>query len=104
VTHPFTTINEFILAEIQKARQWTLQPGPQYTEDPEKLRGVALRTLEQYGDTNLTQDQRKKLHECFQMEAQQFRERYHQYIPHDAYNNVLADIKSILERIKPHDA
>jgi hypothetical protein len=99
--HPFTTINEFILTEIQKMRRWTVQPGPQYADDPKKLRDVALLTLQQYGDASLTPEQRKRLHDCFAMEAQQFRQQYHQYIAHDSYKDVLDDIKSILERIKP---
>jgi hypothetical protein len=98
--HPFTAINEFILTEIQKMRRWTVKPGPQYADDPEQLRGVALRVLQQYGDTNLTPQQRKRLYECFAMEAQQFRKQYHKYIAHDAYKDVLDDIQKILDRIK----
>jgi uncharacterized protein YpuA (DUF1002 family) len=99
--HPFTDINEFILTEIQKVRRWTVQPGPQYADDPQRLRDVALRALQQYGVTDLTPQQRQRLYDCFAQEAQEFRRQYHQYIAHDAYKDILADIKSILERIKP---
>jgi hypothetical protein len=99
--HPFTIVNEFILAEIQKARKWTAKPGPQYADDPEHLRSVALRLLKQHGDANLTQQQRTRLYECFAVEAEQFRNQYHKYIAHDAYKDVLDDIQKILDRIKP---
>ncbi len=98
--HPFTEINEAILTEIQKVRHWTVQPGPQYADDPENLRGVALRVALQYGNTDLTPEQRKRLHDCFVMEAKQFRDQYHKYIAHDAYKGVLDDIQKILDRIK----
>lgn len=100
MAHPFNTINLFVIDEIQKARQWTANPGPQYADDPVALLHVMQRTMQQFHDTNLTQEQVKRLHDHFATEAQQFRQRYHQYIPHDAYKGVLDDIQAMLDRMK----
>lgn len=87
--HSFAAINKFILSEVQKMREWTVRPGPQYADDPEKLRVAALRVLQRHGETNLTPQQRQRLYECFAMEAQQCRRRNHKYVAHDAYKGVL---------------
>jgi len=100
VAHPFNTINLFVIDEIQKARRWTANPGPQYADDPTALLRVMQRTIQQFQDTNLTQDEAKRLHDYFITEAQQFRQRYHPYVAPDAYKGVLGDIQKMLDRMK----
>lgn len=97
-THPSTEVQNFVVAEIQKARNFV--PGPQFADDPLRLREVMQRTLTQFGGIQLSQDQIRRLYELFQIEAQQYRQRHHQYLSPDAYAGVLDDIKKMLERME----
>lgn len=97
-THPLTEVQNFVLAELQKARSFV--PGPQFADDPLLLRGVMQRTLPHFDKVQLTQDQIRRLYEVFQVEAQQYRQQYHQYLSPDAYADVLDDIKKMLERME----
>jgi 20S proteasome alpha/beta subunit len=58
------------------------------------------RTLIQFQTVRLTPEQIRRLYDYFQTEAQQYRQRYHQYLAPDAYAGVLEDIMKMLERME----
>jgi hypothetical protein len=66
-THPSNEVYNFVLAEIQKARNFV--PGPQFADDPILLRGVMQRTLIQFQTVRLTPEQIRRLYDYFQTEA-----------------------------------
>jgi phosphoglycolate phosphatase-like HAD superfamily hydrolase len=98
VEQPFNTVNLFIMSEIQKER--SVPPGRQYADDPLILLRVMQRTIQQHGNVNLTQQQIDRLYQHFQTEAQHFRQQYHQYVTPNAYDEVLPNIKAMLDRMK----
>jgi len=95
----FKDINLFVIGEIQKMRNF--QAGPQYADDPIRLRGVMQQVKMQFSDADLSDDQARRLYESFQQEAQMYRQQYHQYFaPTGAYDGVLGDIKAMLDHLK----
>jgi hypothetical protein len=97
-------VSDFILTDIQAARLWTVKPGPQFADDPQALLGVMQQTLLRFQDVNLTPFQATSLYEAFVIEGQQFRERYSRDLAHDAYKDVNADIRVMLESMKSKNA
>jgi hypothetical protein len=101
--HPITTIHEYILTEIRNARLWTVKPGPQFADDPENLLRIMQRTLVQFQNVSLPQQNVDQLYSLFVMEGQQFYETWTnggRYLRHDAYKEVNANIKAMLDRMK----
>jgi hypothetical protein len=95
----FKDINLFIVGGIHKIR--TFQAGPQYADDPGRLRGIMQAVKVQFPTADLSDDQVRLLYESFQEEAKIYRQRYHQYFaPTGAYDGVLGDIKAMLDRLK----
>jgi hypothetical protein len=95
----FKDINLFMIGEIQKMRNF--QAGPQYADDPIRLRGVMQQIKIQFQNADLSDDQARRLYELFQIEAQNYRQQYHQYFaPTGAYDGVLSDIKAMLDHLK----
>ncbi len=101
--HPYTEVSEFILTEIQNARRWTTKPGPQFADDPTNLLGIMQRTLIQFQGVGLSQQHIDQLYGLFVTEGQQFYSQWTnggRYLRHDAYKDVNADIKAMLDRMK----
>jgi hypothetical protein len=82
--HPVTVMSHFILTEIQKARRWTVKPGPQFADDPKVLLSIMQHTLMRFHDVELPQQHIDQLYRIFVTEGQQFRQTWHTYFTHDA--------------------
>ncbi len=93
----FNDLNLFIIEQISSARNFP--HGPQHADDPLRLRGVMQNAALAFQTVPMTKEQQNKLFEYFQIEAQQYRQQWHQYFESRTYDDVLKDIRAIIERL-----
>lgn len=93
----FRSLNLHIIEQISNARNFS--PGPQHADDPLRLLGVMQNAARAFQAVPMTKEQQTRLYEYFQIEAQQYRKQWHQYFEARTYDDVLKDIKAIIENL-----
>ena len=93
----FTDLNHFIIERITNARNF--RPGPQHSDDPIRLLQAMQEAARAFQTVPMTKEQQGRLFEYFQNEALQYRQRWHQYFEARTYDDVLKDIRAMIERL-----
>jgi hypothetical protein len=93
----FKDFHHFVMAEINARR--SVPAGLQHADDPRLLLGVMQTAITRH-QIELTREEVQKIYDVFAQEAQEYHNRFHNYVEVDDYQDYLKHIKTMLDRME----